>query len=134
MSSESKAQGAALCESHTLSILFLSFRMNREHRRMLVPRQDSSISGKIHLAQCLAAAPCPGGTSCPRVTVSSMPWPWLSAGTLLTAEQGEGSISRECPVLAHPGCPGAILQPLRVISSITSFLRHWSWVTLPWGS
>lgn len=95
MSSASKAQGAALCESHNLGILFLSFKMNREHRLMLVPHQDSSISGRIQLAQCLAAAPCPEGTSCPGVTVRSVPWPWLSARTLLTAEQGEGSISRE---------------------------------------
>jgi len=110
MSSQSKEQGAALCESHSLGILFLSVRMNVEHRWMLMLCQDSSTSGKIHLTQCLTAAPCPEGTSCPRLAVSSMPWPRLSAGTLLIAEQGEGSISRECPMLAHAGCPGAILS------------------------
>lgn len=94
MGSESKAQGAALRGSHTSGILFLSFGMNTEHRRMLVPRQDSSVSGKIYLAQHLAAEPCPGDTSCPTVTISNVPWPQLSAGTLLIAEQGEGSISR----------------------------------------
>lgn len=125
-SSESKAQGAALRESHTLGILFLSFRMNREHRQMLVPHQDSSIRGRRHLAQHLAAGPCPEGTSCPRVTISRDP-PGRRAGP-------RGSISRDCPVLAHPGCPAAIRQPSRVISSSTLFLRHWSWVTLPWGS
>lgn len=68
---------------------------------MLVPRQDSSISGRRLLAQHLAAAPCPEGTSCPRVTISSVPRPQLSAGTLLTAEQGPEGASPEAVLCWH---------------------------------
>lgn len=126
MSSESKAHGAALCESHTLGILFLSLRMNTEHGQILVPRQDSSISGKIHRVQRLAAAPCPEGTSCPQVTISNMPRSQLSAGTLLAAQQGEGSIP-----WPPEGCPPAFEGDFQHCIIFTALQ---SWVMLPLGS
>lgn len=98
-----------------------------------MPRQDSSISGEVHLVQRLAAAPCPEGTSCPRVTVSDVSRPRLSEGRSSRHSRAKGASPESVPCTPLPpeGCPPAYEGDFQRCITFTALQ---SWVMLPLGS